>query len=223
MHGSSTGVHAMNVDVTKLVGAVVREVKARERDGKPMRAVVATRTYDTSIEDLWEAITTAERIPRWFLPITGDLKLGGRYQLQGNAGGTIERCEPPRFVEVTWEFGGQMSWVTAQLAQVSSGRTRLELEHLVPVDDHWRRFGAGATGVGWDLALAIGLERHIASSGAPVDSAAAMAWTASDEGKRFIRSSSEDWCRAEIASGTIDEAAAKTAAAETANFYTGDG
>ena len=58
--------------------------------------VVASRSYDTDIDDLWEAITNAERIPRWFLPITGELRLGGRYQLQGNAGGTITACEPPR-------------------------------------------------------------------------------------------------------------------------------
>lgn len=213
----------VDVDVTKIVGAVVREVRGCERDGKPARAVVATRTYDTSIEDLWDAITNAERIPRWFLPVSGDLRLGGRYQLEGNAGGTINRCEPPRVVEMTWEFGGGMSWLTVQLTEISSDRTRLELEHVSPVDDHWRRFGAGATGVGWDLALAMGLERHIASKGARVDPAAAMAWTASAEGKRFIRLSSEDWCRAEIASGTIDEAAAKATAAQTAAFYTGDG
>ena len=45
---------------------------------------------------LWDACTNAERIPRWFLPVSGDLRLGGRYQLEGNAGGTIERCDPPR-------------------------------------------------------------------------------------------------------------------------------
>ena len=29
-------------------------------------------------------------------PISGDLRLGGRYQLQGNAGGEILVCEPPQ-------------------------------------------------------------------------------------------------------------------------------
>ena len=44
------------------------------------------RTYETTIVDLWDAITSAERIPRRFLPISGDLRLGGRYQLEGHAG-----------------------------------------------------------------------------------------------------------------------------------------
>jgi peptidoglycan hydrolase CwlO-like protein len=36
------------------------------------------RSYDAEIEELWDAVTNAERIPRWFAPITGELKLGGR-------------------------------------------------------------------------------------------------------------------------------------------------
>ena len=34
-------------------------------------------TYRRRIEDVWDACTTAERIGRWFLPVTGDLRLGG--------------------------------------------------------------------------------------------------------------------------------------------------
>ena len=73
-------------DILRYVGAVTREVRSVEKDGRPARVVVAACSYDTSVEDLWDAITNAERIPRWFLPISGDLRLGGRYQLQGNAG-----------------------------------------------------------------------------------------------------------------------------------------
>jgi uncharacterized protein YndB with AHSA1/START domain len=43
-------------------------------------------------------------IPRWFLPIAGDLRLGGRFQLEGNAGGEITECRPPRRLAVTWEL-----------------------------------------------------------------------------------------------------------------------
>jgi uncharacterized protein YndB with AHSA1/START domain len=78
------------------LGAEFRRFEDRMHDGKPARVVVAARTYDTGTEDLWDALTSRERIPRWFLPIEGDLKLGGRYQLKGNAGGTISRCDPPK-------------------------------------------------------------------------------------------------------------------------------
>src|SRR5262245_40524082 len=105
-------------------------MKNFERDGQAMRVVNASRIYDTTLEDLWDALTRAERISQWFLPIAGDLRLGGRYQLQGYAGGTITRCEPPRVVAVTWEYGGVVSWVTVTLERFAQGGTRLELEHV---------------------------------------------------------------------------------------------
>ena len=66
-----------------------------ERDGQPARAVTLARSYATTVEDLWDAVTNGERILRWFLPISGELAPGGRYQLEGNAGGVITACEPP--------------------------------------------------------------------------------------------------------------------------------
>jgi len=210
----------MQIDVPSFIGAVVRRVEGRERDGQPVRAVIAERAYDTDVEDLWDALTSAERIPRWFLPVSGDLKLGGRYQLQGNAGGTITECEPPRRLGVTWEFGGGTTWVNVTLAAQGAG-TRLELEHIAPagdVDPFWDQYGPGAVGVGWDLTL-VGLARHIAT-GAANDPAEFAAWSASDEGKAFAAQSSDGWRLASIGYGT-DEAAAEAAAAETTKFYTG--
>jgi uncharacterized protein YndB with AHSA1/START domain len=210
----------MQSDAAHAVGAVVREVRSRQHEGRPAKVVVATRSYDTDIDDLWDALTNPERIPRWFLPISGELKLGGRYQFQGNAGGTITRCEPPRRLEATWEFGGGVSWLTVMLDAESAQRTRLQLEHMAHVEEHWEKFGPGAVGVGWELGL-MGLERHVESRGAPVDPAAAMAWQASEQGKAFMRASSEGWGRAAIASGE-DPDMATAAAARTTAFYLGE-
>ena len=208
------------IDIGKQIGAVSREVAARDHEGRPARVVVATRDYPTTIDDLWEAVTTAERIPRWFLPISGDLRLGGRYQLQGNAGGEITGCEPPRHLAVTWEFGGEVSWVDVRLSEAPRGRTRLELQHIAHVDDdRWNQYGPGAVGVGWDMAL-FGLDRHLVTR-AIVDRADAEAWLATTEGKEFMRRISDDWARASIAGGTA-RAAAIAAAARTTAFYTGD-
>ena len=210
----------MKIDIAAAIGAVTREVTSREREGRTARVVVATRTYDTTIDDLWDALTNAERIPRWFLPVSGDLRLGGRYQLQGNAGGEITRCEPPRHLALTWGMGGDVSWVTVTLAEDPKDGTRLELEHVAHVsDERWDQFGPGAVGVGWDGAL-MGLGRHL-ETGAANDPQAAMAWMGSPEGKDFMRRSSDSWCRASIAAGT-DAAAAKAAAARTTAFYTGE-
>lgn len=200
------------------ISTVGRVVETREHDGRPARVILASRMYDTTIDDLWQAITSPERIPRWFLPISGDLRLGGRYQLQGNAGGEITRCEPPRQLSVTWEYGGHVSWVNVKLGEVERG-TLLELEHIAHVpDEDWDKFGPGAGGVGWDMAfygLALYVER-----GRSVDPSEAEAWAVSEQGKQFVRSSSEAWRRASVASGT-EEDAARAAADRTTAFYTG--
>jgi uncharacterized protein YndB with AHSA1/START domain len=205
------------IDFARYVGAVTREVQDREIEGKLARVVVATRTYDTTIEDVWDALTNAERLPRWFVPITGDLKLGGRYQLQGNAVGTITTCEPPRHLAVTWEFGGGVSWVAVRLSPDPKGGTRLELEHAAHVEEHWKKYGPGAVGIGWDLGL-LGLARHLETGEAVTLEGGA--WAESEDGKDFMRRSGEDWCRADIASGA-EPRAAKAAAAQTIAFYTG--
>jgi uncharacterized protein YndB with AHSA1/START domain len=208
-----------SIPVADAIGAVTREVETIEREGKPARVVVATRVYDTDIEDCWDALTSAERIPRWFLPISGELRLGGRYQLEGNAGGTITTCERPRHLAVTWEMMGQVSWVTVRLEAVEPERTRLRLEHTAHVDDaFWDQFGPGAVGVGWDLGL-LGLGEHLAT-GQAVALEAAQGWASSDEGKRYHAQASEAWAQASIAAGT-DPAQAKAAAERTTAFYTG--
>jgi uncharacterized protein YndB with AHSA1/START domain len=193
----------MQIDVPSFIGAVVRRVEDREHKGTPVRVVVASRRYDTDVDDLWDALTRDERIPRWFLPISGDLRLGGKYQFEGNAGGTITECEPPHRLAVTWEFGGGTSWVNVWLSAVG-GRTELVLEHLAPIDPHWETYGPGAVGIGWDLTL-IGLGLHLAAGGAAVDK---------DE------FAAEGWCAADVANGE-DPAKARAAADQTAKFYTG--
>jgi hypothetical protein len=152
--------------------------------------------------------------------VSGELREGGRYQVQGNAGGVIERCEPPHGFTATWEFGGQVSWIELRLTEATGGGTRFELDHVAHVNDHWAQFGPGAVGVGWDLAL-LGLTKHLVT-GAAVDREAGMAFPASEEGRRFIEQSSRGWCEAAIAAGA-DAAAASAAAEWTFAFFTGAG
>jgi uncharacterized protein YndB with AHSA1/START domain len=207
----------MDVDPVALAGLVNREVRTGSRDGRPTKIAIARRTYPTSQADLWDAVTSAERIPRWFLPVTGELKVGGRYQLEGNAGGVIERCAEPESYAVTWEFGDSVTWLTVTLAP-DGPDTSLELAHEAYVDPAmWEQFGPGAVGVGWDLGL-MGLGLHI-DTGAQVDPATAVTFPASAQGRAFIRISAGQWAEAAIADG--DEAVpAREAAARTVAFYT---
>lgn len=203
----------MDIDITSQIAAIDRRVENRE-DG---RGVVASRTYPAPLDDVWDAITNPERIPRWFLPVSGDLRLGGRYQLEGNAGGEVTGCDPPRHLALTWEFGDERTWVDVRLEEDAGGGTRLRLEHGGHVDDaKWDEYGPGAVGVGWELTLA-GLDLHL-STGAAVEGG--PAWMESDEGKAFMRASSEGWGRASIAAGTPEDAAL-AAADRTSAAYTG--
>jgi uncharacterized protein YndB with AHSA1/START domain len=201
------------------LGAQIRRVGTRQHEGMTVHVVEATRSYDTDPDDLWNALTDRERIPRWFTPIEGELRLGGRYQLRGNAGGTITRCEPPQALDLTWEFSGATSWVTVRLDSDAAG-TRLTLEHLLPDNEHWDKFGPAAVGVGWDLSF-LGLGQHLASGGTPVDHDAAHTWMASPDGKDFMRTSAEAWRVAHVAGGAPQDVAAAMAT-RTAAFYTGE-
>src|SRR5262245_17472215 len=203
-------------------GAAFRRVENRQYLGKPALVAVAIRIYDTTVDDLWDAVTTPERLARWLLPVEGDLTLGGRYQLKGNAGGTITRCERPAALDLTWEIMGGTSWVNVRLA-ADGMKARLTLEHIAHRDgigeEHLKQYGPGAVGIGWDLALE-GLGRHLLCPAESLDHEAFEAWTTSSEGKVFVRASGEAWGEAYAASGQ-DPDEARAQAERTIAFYSG--
>ena len=209
----------MDLNVQEHLTAVTRTVTYTERDGRPASVVALSRSYLTSVEDLWNAGTSAERIPRWFMPVSGDLRLGGRYQLEGNAGGTIVTCEPPSLVAVTWEFAGDVSWVEVSIAEEGAGRARLTLSHTALLSPHWDEFGSGAVGVGWEMGM-LGLALYLAQPDEPKLDEEEFA--GSSEGRALMVGSSDGWGRASIDAGE-DPDAARAAAARTAAFYTGEG
>ena len=170
--------------------------------------VVLRRHYPAPVADVWDACTSPARIARWLSPVTGDLRPGGSYQLEGNAGGTITCCEPPHRLRVTWVFGDSpASQAELRLSALGDQDTLLELEHAsLPDDAMWARFGPGAVGVGWDLAL-LGLSLHLSGQARPD----AAAWLRSPEGTEFIIRTSSAWGTAYRAAGAApDQAAAAT-------------
>jgi uncharacterized protein YndB with AHSA1/START domain len=207
------------IDVTRQINAVPRTVGSRTLEAGEARVVTIGQVYDTDADDLWDACTNIERIPRWFLPITGDLEVGSRYQLDGNAHGTILTCDPPRGFTATWEFGGGVSWIELRITGEGPHRSRLELAHISHVDDHWVQFGPGAVGTGYDGAL-VGLGIHL-STGQPVDPSAGQEWMTSEDGRRFMKLSGESWYEANIASGA-DAQWARSAADRCLAAYLGE-
>ena len=93
------------IDIAREIEAVQREVGEGRIAAGEARTIRLQRDYDAPIEDVWDALTNPERIGRWFLPISGDYRLGGRYQFEGNAGGEILACERPNRLKVTWAYG----------------------------------------------------------------------------------------------------------------------
>jgi uncharacterized protein YndB with AHSA1/START domain len=211
------------IDVSQHISAVQRRVGSRTLPDGQARVVTVVRTFAAPVDDVWDACTNLDRIPRWFLPITGELRVGGRYQLEGNAGGVVERCDPPGGAGVpgfvaTWEYGDQVTGIEVRLTRGPDGGTVLTLDHVGHVDDaFWAEFGPGAVGVGWELGL-LGLAGYLGAAGVPTPDRGA-AWSASEEGRRFAAASSAQWGAAHVASGA-DPEAARAAADRTTAAYT---
>jgi uncharacterized protein YndB with AHSA1/START domain len=210
------------IDIVREIEAIHREVGEGRVPAGDGRAVRLERDYDASIEDVWDALTNPDRIGRWFLPISGDYRLGGRYQFEGNAGGEILECERPSRLKVSWVHGEMPSDVDAsvveiRLSVIEGGATRIRFEHVAIVpEDRWAEFGPGAVGVGWDGGL-LGLSLHL-RGGAIEDP---LAWQLSEEGREFYTLSSRAWGRANEAAGADPEVAARGVENTTA-FYAPD-
>ncbi len=206
-------------DIIDEVAAISRETETAKTPVGEGRTVRLRRTYPAQITEVWDALTTAERIARWFLPISGDLRLGGHYQLEGNAGGEVLACEPPQLLRVSWVMGEPspetFSEVEVRLTPVDGG-TIFELEHTATVPpEMWEEYGPGAVGVGWDGGL-LGLSLHLAGQEASIGDKEAFPF--SEQGRAFYTASSQAWGTAWAASGASPEQVA-TAVAATIAFY----
>ncbi|MGH2444590.1 MAG: SRPBCC family protein [Candidatus Limnocylindria bacterium] len=184
------------IDIPTQIGAIDRTVsRAPREDGGENVTVLARRTYAADPDDIWSALTDPSRIARWFMPVSGDLRVGGSFQLEGNAGGDILECDRPRRFRVT--FGGETSFLEVRLSPDGDGATRLELEHTVPIEMAQSGAGAMWVGPGWDgglLALGLFLAGEVVAD--PVAAAS------SPEALAFSEESVHAWAAAVEASGT---------------------
>ena len=171
-----------------------RAVERVQSDGGELVRAVVRHRYDTLPGDLWEALTDPDRMKRWFYPLSGDLREGGTFQLEGNAGGDILACDPPNLLKLT--FGGPDSVVVLRLADAGAG-TELQLEHTVPIAMAGSGAGALFVGPGWDGAF-LGLDLFVRGEVAGDPIAAAN----SPENLAFARESVDLWTAVIERSGT---------------------
>jgi uncharacterized protein YndB with AHSA1/START domain len=188
------------IDIASHLNAISRKVEVLPpANGLGERvSVLLRRGYDAPIDDVWAALTEPDRIRRWFMPISGELRVGGSFQLEGNAGGEILACEPPRLFRVT--FGGPTSLVEVRLTAQGESGALLELEHTVPIEMAQSGAGALYVGPGWDGAL-LGLDLFLRGEAIGDPVAAAN----SSEAVEFSRQSVLAWAEVVKDSGTASD------------------
>jgi len=184
------------IDIAAELEVIHREVVKRPgADGEVVGALLR-RTYAAAPADVWEAVTDPDRVKRWFMPLSGDLRAGGTFQLEGNAGGEILHCEPPKLLKLT--FGGPTSLLELRLT-AKGDDTVLELDHTVPISMAGSGAGALYVGPGWDGGLlALGLYLR----GEVIDDPVAAA--SSPEGLAFAEGAVHSWKGVVESSGTAN-------------------
>ncbi|QUH02623.1 SRPBCC family protein [Saccharopolyspora erythraea] len=182
------------IDIASQLKAIHREVGRLSTTSGEVVEVLVRRQYEAPVEDVWDAVTDPERLRRWFLPVSGDLRPGGSFQLEGNAGGEILVCEAPNRLRVT--FGSATSIVELRLA-ADGDATVLELAHTVPIELAGSGAGSLYVGPGWDgavMGLGLFLAGHVVED--PVAAANSL------ETQEFSRGSVHEWAAVVDSSGT---------------------
>ena len=95
-------------------------------------SVVFHRRYHASVDKVWAALTTPERLADWFAVADVDLRVGGTIRFDWNgmhqADVRITVCDPPRSLAWIWTIGGHDTLVRFDLAPEADG-CQLTLTH----------------------------------------------------------------------------------------------
>ena len=141
---------------SKVVGSM------READGSGVVRVESR--YDTTPEDLWEALTSPGRVARWLGEVSGDLRPGGTFSATWTSTwtgtGLVEVCEPPRRLRARMsedEEGASEVVVEATLTPQDDGVLLVVEERGLPLGN------LPAYGAGWQVHLE-DLGHHLAGT-----------------------------------------------------------
>ncbi len=126
---------------TRILGSL------RSADGKGV--VRMEDRFDTSIGDLWSALTDPRRLARWMGEVEGDLRLGGEFRARFFASGwegtgRVEACEPSRRLLVLTKKPGQRDEQVIEVTLAADGaQTILVWEERGMPLDQLAAYGAG--------------------------------------------------------------------------------
>ena len=150
-------------------GADQRRSAARSATAcwRPARraSVKVSRSYRDPVEDVWDACTNAERVPRWSAGRAASCSSAGASRSRTTPAATIEGCEPPRSFSATWESAAQVSWITrdARPRPTTAGpasRSSTSRSSTTSARGVWEQFGPGAVGDRLGRAV-LDLTRHL--------------------------------------------------------------
>lgn len=111
------------------------ELHHRQIAAGDARVAVFTRTYETSVEDLWDACTDPERLGRWYTRVSGDLRPGGTVHQQNMGSATVEACDAPHLLILS--LGGGVDEIALEVtAGPRAGTATLRLQHATTLDSH---------------------------------------------------------------------------------------
>ena len=187
------------MDIDEETDATERKVEVGTESDPEVRILTLSRLFDAPTDIVWSACTAGDQLNQWFLPISGELHEGGRYEIADYTSGLIQKCRRKEFVSATWESGPDMSWLELMFLPQSSG-TSLIFKHFAYIKlEEWSRFGPGALGIFWDLAF-MRLASHL-TRGPENNRLDMRPWAVSIEGYKFMLMSSQAWCAANISAG----------------------
>jgi uncharacterized protein YndB with AHSA1/START domain len=159
-------------DITDVLDDTRREIVTRRIAAGEVRAIRIRRHFDARPEEVWHACTDPARFGRWFSGVSGDLRQGGRYEMDLGVSGDILHCEAPTRLVVTWAYDDRgADEVELRLAPDGDG-TEMVLEHaavnetaemdgrLVDVILNDAGSGANGQGAGWELGLVL-LDKYL--------------------------------------------------------------
>jgi uncharacterized protein YndB with AHSA1/START domain len=117
------------------------------------RGVRFERWFAVPAEELWDALTSPERLARWLAPGTVGDGADSTVRLDFGEGGVVTgrvlHWEPPSVLEFEWRFAGETESVVRFELSSSDEGTHLVLDHRALAAEHATGYGAG-----WEAYLA---------------------------------------------------------------------
>lgn len=129
-------------------------------------AVHLERLLDAPRDRVWALWTDPERLGRWLAPVERGVPGPGatfvlRMEADRTATCTVERWEPPRLLELAWDYSGEGPSRFRLELRAEHGGTRLLIDH-----DRLDAADPVEYGAGWHAHLEL-LAAHLAGAQAP--------------------------------------------------------